>query len=85
MSPRGRLGLKSAPAQGSGPHGKVEITDIRQKMYEIRGDVEETADKAKPIATYAAVAGAIVIVGVAFWLGRRRGRRQSTWVEIRRL
>jgi hypothetical protein len=78
-------GLKPVPARGSGPGGRVEISDIRQKLEEIRGDIDETTEKAKPIATYAAVAGVIVAVGVAFWLGRRRGRRKSTWVEIRRL
>jgi hypothetical protein len=34
---------------------------------------------------YAGVGGAVLLVIVAFLLGRSRGRRKSSWVEIRRL
>ena len=78
-------GLKAAPVAGSGPGGKVELADIRSKLGEIRGEVDETAEKAKPILTYAAVGGVVLLVAAAFVLGRRRGRRKATWVEIRRL
>lgn len=70
---------------GSGPGGRVEIDDIRAKLGEIRGEVDDTTDKARPILTYAAVGVAVVVVVAAFWLGRRKGRRSSTWVEVRRL
>lgn len=84
MSPR-LPGLSGPPPRGSGPGGRVELGDIRAKLGELRGEVDETTDKAKPIATYAAVAGVVLLVGAAFLLGRRRGRRRSTWVEVRRL
>jgi hypothetical protein len=81
-----RLPKVSVPsAQGSGPGGRVELTDIRTKLGEIRGEVDQTTEKVKPVATYAAVGGVVVVVILAFVLGRRRGRRKSTWVEIRRL
>jgi len=70
---------------GSGPHGRIEVRDIQAKLEEIRGDTTEAAEQAKPVAMMAAVAGVVVVVGIAFLLGRRRGRRKSTWVEIRRL
>jgi hypothetical protein len=76
---------KGAPVQGSGPGGRVDIGDIRTKLEEIRGDVDEATGTVKPYLTYAAVAGAVTLVVVAFALGRRRGRRKSTWVEVRRL
>jgi NaMN:DMB phosphoribosyltransferase len=78
-------GLKPAQVAGSGPGGKVELSDIRAKLGEIRGEVDETAEKAKPVVMYAAVGGVVLLVVAAFVLGRRRGRRKSTWVEIRRL
>jgi hypothetical protein len=78
-------GLKPAAVSGSGPGGKVEIGDIRAKLGEIRGEVDETTEKAKPIALYAAVGGVVLLVAVAFVLGRRRGQRKATWVEVRRL
>jgi hypothetical protein len=74
----------SAPV-GSGPGGRIEIGDIRTKLEEIRGDTAETVESAKPVALAGAIAGVVVLVGVAFLLGRRKGRRKSTWVEIRRL
>ncbi len=72
------------PVVGTGPGGRVEIGDIRAKLEQLRGDVDETTTAAKPIATYAAVAGVVLVVVAAFVLGRKRGRRSSTWVEIRR-
>jgi hypothetical protein len=78
-------GKPSTPVAGSGPGGRIEIEDIRAKLGEIRGDVEEVTDKAKPLLVYAAVGGGILIVILAFVLGKRRGKRKATWVEIRRL
>jgi hypothetical protein len=75
--------LKPIPA--STPNGRVEIGDIRSKLEEIRGEVNETTEQAKPTLTYAAVVGVVVLVGLAFVLGRKRGRSKSTWIEISRL
>jgi hypothetical protein len=75
----------SAPVTGSGPGGKIELADIRQKLEEIRGEVDTTKDSVRPYLTYAAVAGVVVVVALAFIVGRKRGRRKSTWVEVRRL
>jgi hypothetical protein len=64
---------------------RITRADIEAKLHEMRGDVEETAQEAKkPIL---AIAGgvAVAIVLVAFLLGKRRGRRRSTVVEIRRV
>jgi hypothetical protein len=74
-----------APATGTGPNGRVELSDIRSKLVQIRGEVDDTTNKAKPYLTYAAVGAAIAVVTVAFLMGRSRGRRKATWVEIRRL
>jgi hypothetical protein len=75
----------SAPPTGSGPGGRIEVSDIRNKLEEIKGDADETVERSRSMGVAVAVAGAVVIVGVAFFLGRRRGKRKSTWVEIRRL
>ncbi len=69
----------------SGRSGKITRGDIEAKLHEMRGDVEESAEAAKtPIM---AIAGgvAVAIVILAFLLGKRRGRRKSTVVEIRRV
>ena len=75
----------STPVSGSGPGGRIELADIREKLEEIRGEVDETKDSVRPYLTHAAVAGAVIVVAVAFLVGRKRGRRKSTWVEIKRL
>jgi hypothetical protein len=66
-------------------NGKITRGDIESKLHEMRGDVEESAEAAKtPIM---AIAGgvAVAVVLLAFLLGKRRGRRKSTVVEIRRV
>jgi hypothetical protein len=87
MSPKGNKKLSSpaSPATGSGPDGRIEIDDIKAKLGEIRGEVDAGTDRSRPLATYAAVGAVVVLVVVTFALGRRKGRRKSTWVEIRRL
>jgi 6-phosphogluconate dehydrogenase (decarboxylating) len=66
------------------PAKKVTKADIQAKLSEIRGDVEETAEGARSTITMVAVGVAVVVVVAAFMLGRARGRRKSTVVEIRR-
>ncbi len=78
-------GVKLVPVSGTGPNGKVQLTDIRAKLGEIRGEVDETAEQARPVVAYVAVGGAVLLVILAFLLGRSRGRTKSSWVEIRRL
>ena len=69
---------------GSGPSGQISRDDIKSKLSELQGGVEDTADHARPWLTYAAVGTAVVVIAVAFVLGRNRGKRKSTVVEIRR-
>lgn len=65
--------------------GPITPTQIENKFRELQGEVDETAEatKSKAIAVGAAVAVAVVLV--AFWVGRRRGRKRTTVVEIRRV
>ena len=69
----------------AGVQKRITRADIKAKLDEMRGEVEQTAEAAKtPILAIAGgVAAAVVIV--AFLLGKRRGRRKSTVVEIRRV
>lgn len=65
--------------------GRITRADIEGKLRDMRGEVEETAEatKAPTMAIGAGVAAVIVIA--AFLMGKRRGRRRSTVVEIRRV
>lgn len=58
---------------------------LEAKLRELEGNVSDTKESAT--ATLLAV-GAVVAVGVvalAFLAGRRRGKRRSTVVEVRRV
>ena len=63
----------------------VTRADIEAKLREIRGEVDSTADTAKSYALVAGVVGVVALVGVVYLLGRRRGRKKTTVVEVRRL
>jgi hypothetical protein len=63
----------------------VTRTDIEAKLEELRGTVEPVAEQAKGAAL---VVGAAVVVGLvltAYVLGRRRGKKRQTVVEIKRV
>ena len=63
----------------------IQRDDLEAKMRELQGEVTETRESAT--STLLTV-GAIVVVGViavAFLLGRRKGKKRTTVVEVRRL
>ncbi|HEX3541927.1 MAG TPA: hypothetical protein VHT75_15950 [Acidimicrobiales bacterium] len=63
----------------------VTKADIEAKLREIKGDVDEAADDAKPVLEIAAIAGVILMILLAYFLGRRKGKKKTTVVEIRRV
>jgi hypothetical protein len=64
-----------------------EITrrDLETKFRELQGEVSSAGDSAKSYALVVGAVAAVAVVGVAYFLGRRRGKRRSTVVEVRRL
>ena len=62
----------------------VTRDEIEAKAMEIVGAVDETVDSAKTTAIIAGVVIA-VLIGVAFVVGRRRGARNKTMVEVYRV
>ncbi|MDQ3570564.1 MAG: hypothetical protein M3396_08085 [Actinomycetota bacterium] len=63
----------------------VTRADIESKLREIKDDVETTTTTAKPYVAVAVAVAAVTLVGIAFVLGRRRGTKLSTVVEVRRV
>jgi hypothetical protein len=59
--------------------------DIQKKFGELQGGIDTEIADARSIAITAGVVVVVVAVLIAFVLGRRRGRRLSTIVEIRRV
>jgi hypothetical protein len=67
------------------PPENVSRSDIEAKLREIQGEVDDTATAAKPaIAAIAAVA-VVAILATGYFLGRRKGKKKTTVVEIRRV
>ncbi len=69
----------------SGADQPVERSDIEAKLREIRGEVDTTATAAKPALMVVAGVAAVAVFFVAYSLGRRKGKKKSTVVEIRRV
>lgn len=62
----------------------VEIGDIELKAREMQAALDETKESAQNTAVMAGVAVVVVIL-VAFLLGRRRGGRGKAVVEVYRI
>jgi hypothetical protein len=59
--------------------------DIESKLREIRGEVADVGNASKG---YVVAAGALVLTAVvagAYLLGRRKGKKRTTVVEVRRV
>ena len=63
----------------------VDRSDIEAKLREIRGEVDTTATAAKPALMAVAGVAVVAVFFVAYSLGRRKGKKKSTVVEIRRV
>jgi len=63
----------------------VSRTDIESKLREIRGEVDDTATAAKPAIAAIVAVGVVAVLAAGYFLGRRKGKKKSTVVEIRRV
>lgn len=65
--------------------GRISRADIERKLRDMRGEVDKTAEAARaPIMAVAGGVGVVIVI-LSFLFGKRRGRRKSTVVEIRRV
>jgi hypothetical protein len=65
--------------------GEITRNDLETKFRELRGEVDSATDSAKQYVVVAGAVVAVTVIAVAFFLGRRRGKRSTTVVEVRRL
>ncbi len=71
--------------QSSVPQHRIQPSDLEAKFRELKGDVDDQAQQAKGYAIAAGVAVVVAVVAVAFLLGKRRGRKKNTFIEVRRV
>jgi hypothetical protein len=64
---------------------KITRADLEAKLRDVTGDVGDTVEAVKPQIVGGAVAGLLLALALAYLLGRRRGRKRSAIVEIRRV
>ena len=65
--------------------GPISRGDLEAKFRELQGGIDEGKSTA---ASYAIAVGAVVVAGIAvgaFLLGRRKGKKRTTVVEVRRI
>jgi hypothetical protein len=51
----------------------------------LKGEATDVAGRAKPALSAAAVVGAVGLLLLVYLIGRRKGRRRATVLEIRRI
>ena len=64
---------------------RVGRDDIEAKLREIRGEASTAGEQARNYALMAGAVAVVAVVGVAFLLGKRKGKRKTTIVEVRRV
>ncbi len=63
----------------------IRRADLEAKMRELQGEVVETRESATSTLLTVGAVVAVGIVAVAFLWGRRKGKRRTTVVEVRRI
>ena len=63
---------------------QISRDDIRSKLGDLQGEAQQQVAGVKNQAVAAGVGVAILVLIVAFVLGRRGGRRSSAVIEVRR-
>jgi hypothetical protein len=64
---------------------RITRDDIESKLRQIRGEVDEVGAASKGYVLAAGVVAMAVVVAGAYLLGRRKGKKRATIVEIRRV
>lgn len=63
---------------------KITRDDLEAKFRQLTSDVDDRADAAKGTAVAVGAVVAAVVVVAVFLLGRSRGRKKTTLIEVRR-
>ena len=59
--------------------------DIEKKLRELQGGVTDTRESATSTLITVGAVVAVGVIAVAFFLGRRKGKKRTTVVEVRRI
>ena len=70
---------------GVNPDRNVTRADIEAKLQQIKHATDSATESAADAGRGAMIGGAVLVVVLAYWFGRRRGHKKNTIVEIRRI
>lgn len=77
--------MSKTVTQQVGDGRTISRDDIEAKLREIRGDVDAVGENVRQYAVIAGAVVAVAVVALAFTLGKRKGKRKTTVVEVRRV
>lgn len=63
----------------------IRRNDLESKMRELQGGVGEAAASATSYVVVAGAVAVVAVIGVAYFFGRRKGKKSRTVVEVRRV
>lgn len=66
-------------------HEKITRDDIEASFRALEPDAQELKEKGQNYAVAGGVALAVILILLAFMMGKSRGTKKSTVVEIRRI
>jgi hypothetical protein len=64
---------------------KITIDDIEARFRSLQGGTSGIVKDAAPSKIGAGVGGIVLVLLIVYFLGRRRGRKRATVLEIRRV
>ena len=73
---------------GNGPTGgeaRITREDIENKFRQLTGEVNETAQRMSRMAIAGGAAGVVLLLILAFLVGRSKGVKKTTVVEVVRV
>jgi len=63
----------------------IERDDLEAKLRELQGEVNDTKESATSMLLTVGAVAAVGVIAIAFLVGRRKGKKRTTVVEVRRL
>lgn len=67
------------------PATPIHRDHLEAKLRELQGGVEETKESATSTLITVGAIVAVGVIAIAFLAGRRKGRKRTTIVEVRRI
>lgn len=77
--------IRSLLLMAGDPPERVSLSDVEGKLRELSGEAQTAASEIARPALGGAIALGVVAVAAVYLLGRRRGRRQASVLEIHRV